>query len=252
MNYKEITSDEYQKLLENKKNIFDNTFKNTNKLVEDKKQFLKTDPDTIIKKQEKDSYIEKLSDMISQKINNADDLKKISNKIDFKDFTNRINLKKVADKIELKNDETSQPSYKNDYMYYIKNPNILADKIVEIYDNNPNANVYNPKHKDKPIKLQNVVNKIDKDKSIGKQYKGFVNEFRNITNNTKIEYDYEIYKDLILDKINNDEVGASNDDSFIKEVGKNFLKNLTGQGVNEYNMIKIDKDALKKNILKIR
>ena len=76
MNYKEITADEYEKLLQNKKNIFNNTFKNTNKLVEDKKKFLETDPDTIIKKQEKDNYLEKLSDLISQKINNADDLKK--------------------------------------------------------------------------------------------------------------------------------------------------------------------------------
>ena len=48
MNYKEITADEYEKLLQNKK-IFNNTFKNTNKLVEDKKQILKTDPDFIIK-----------------------------------------------------------------------------------------------------------------------------------------------------------------------------------------------------------
>ena len=39
MNYKEISSDEYQKLLQNKKNIFNNTFKNTNKLVEDKNKF---------------------------------------------------------------------------------------------------------------------------------------------------------------------------------------------------------------------
>ena len=38
----------------------------------------------------------------------------------------------------MKNDETSQPSYKNDYIYYIKNPNVLADRIVEIYDANPN------------------------------------------------------------------------------------------------------------------
>ena len=53
MNYKEITSDEYQKLLENKKNIFNNTFKNTNKLVADKKQILKTDPDAIIRKARK-------------------------------------------------------------------------------------------------------------------------------------------------------------------------------------------------------
>ena len=56
-------------------------------------------------------------------------------------------MKEIADKIDLKNDETSQPSYKNDYEYYIKNPNILADKIVEMYDNNPNAKVYNPKNK---------------------------------------------------------------------------------------------------------
>ena len=79
-----------------------------------------------------------------------------------------------------------------------------------------------------------------------------MNEFRNIINNTKIEYDYETYKNLVLDRINNDEVSTSNDDSFIKEVGKKFIKNSTGQGVTEYKTIKIDKDALKKNILKIR
>ena len=141
-------------------------------------------------------------------------------------------------------------------MYYIKNLNILADKIVEIYDNNLNANVYNPKNKDKSVKLQNVVNKIDKDVNINEHYKEFVNEFRNITNNTKIKYDYETYKDLILDRINNEEIEASNNDSFIKEIGKEFgkklLKNVTGPGIEEYEMIKIDKDALKKNILKIR
>ena len=36
MNYKEITADEYEKLLQNKK-IFLITLKNTNKLIEDKK-----------------------------------------------------------------------------------------------------------------------------------------------------------------------------------------------------------------------
>ena len=187
--------------------------------------------------------------MISKKINNTDELKKISNKIDFKNITDRINLSKVADRIELKNDETSQPSYKNDYTYYIKNPNILADKIVGIYDANPNAKVYTPTNKENDVKLQNVVNKINKDKNIDKKYKEFVKEFRNITSNTKIEYDYETYKNLVLDKINNED---SNDGSIVKEIGKNFIKNLTGQGINEYKMIKIDKDALKKNILKIR
>ena len=248
MNYKEISADEYEKLLQNKKNIFNNTFKNTNKLVEDKKQILKTDPDAIIKKQQKDDYIEKLSDLISKKINNTDDLKKIGDKIDFKKITDRINLKELSDKIELKNNEVTQPSYKNNYMYYIKNPNVLADKIVEIYEVNPNAKVYTPTNKENAVKLQNIVNKINKDKNIDEQYKGFVNEFRNITNNTKIEYDYKTYKNLVLDKINNEDSNGS----FIKEIGKKTIKNLIGQGINEYKTIKIDKDALKKNILKIR
>ena len=221
-------------------------------MVEDKKQILKTDPDAIIKKQQKDDYIEKLSDLISQKINNVDELKKISNKIDLNRFTDKLDLKKISDKIELKNDETSKPSYKNDYIYYIKNPNILADKIVEIYNNNPDANVYNPRNKNNNVKIQNVVNRIYNDQKIGKEYKEFVNELRNIHKNTHIEYDYQTYKNLVLDRINNDEVSISNDDSFIKEIGKKFIKNLTGQGVDEYKMIKIDKDALKKNILKIR
>ena len=249
MNYKEITSSEYEKLLQNKKNIFNNTFKNTNKLVEDMKQILKTDPDAITKKQQTDEYIEKLSDLIYQKINNADALKKISDKIDSKKILDRFKLKEISNKIELKNDETSQPSYKNDYEYYIKNPNILANKIVEIYAANPNANVYNPKNKNKSVKLQNVINKIDKDDDINEQYKEFVKEFRNISGNTKIEYDYEIYKNLVLDRINNED---SNDGSIIKEIFKKSIKNVTGQGINEYKMIKIDKDALKKNILKIR
>ena len=46
MNYKEISADECEKLLQNKKNIFNNTFENTNKLVEDKKKSIETDPDT--------------------------------------------------------------------------------------------------------------------------------------------------------------------------------------------------------------
>ena len=134
-------------------------------------------------------------------------------------------------------------------MYCIKNPNILADKIVEIYDNNPNAKVYNPKNKNDYVKLQNFVNRIDKDQKIGKQYKEFANEFRNIHKNTYIEYNYQTYKNLILDRINKKD---GNDGSIIKEIGKIFIRNVTAQGINEYKMIKIDKDALKKNVLKIR
>ena len=102
------------------------------------------------------------------------------------------------------------------------------------------------------VKLQYVVNKIDRDENIDEQYKEFVKEFRNITGNTKILYDYQTYKNLVLHKIIDEEISTSNDDSFIRKVGKELIKNLNGDGINEYKMIKIDKDALKKNILKIR
>ena len=74
-----------------------------------------------------------------------------------------------------------------------------------------------------------------------------MNEFRNIPNNTKIQYGYQTYKNLILDRINNED---SNNNNIIKDIGKNFIKNLTGQGLNEYKTIKIDKDTLKKIFLK--
>ena len=74
MNYKEITADEYERLLKNKNDIFNKTFKNTDKLVEEKKQILKTDPDAIIKKQERDDYIEKLSNILSEKIIDGKDM----------------------------------------------------------------------------------------------------------------------------------------------------------------------------------
>ena len=93
-----------------------------------------------------------------------------------------------------------------------------------MYDNNPNSKVYNPKNKNKPVKLQNVIHKIDRDDDINEQYKEFVRDFRNIPGNTNILYDYETYKTLVLDKINNEEVSTSNDDSFVKKWVKNLLK----------------------------
>ena len=95
--------------------------------------------------------------------------------------------------------------------------------------------------------MQYAVNKIDENENIDDQYKEFVRNFRNIPGNTYIEYDYITYKNLISDKINEQDI----DDSLIKKFGNEFVKNLK-EGINDYNTIKIDKDALKKNILKIR
>ena len=140
----------------------------------------------------------------------------------------------------MKNEETSQPSYKNDYIYFIKNPNILADKIVEIYNANPNASVVYPRNKQNSVKIHKLVNKINDDPKIDKQYKEFVKEFRNVNRNTYIEYDYQTYKNIVLDRVNNNkkvstsnedsinkkEVSTSKKDSIIKEVGKKLERNL--------------------------
>ena len=91
--------------------------------------------------------------------------------------------------------------------------------------------------------MQYVVNKTDKDENVDDKYKHFVRAFRNIPGNTYIEYDYQTYKNLVLDKINDD-------DSLIKKIGKNLLENLKGEGRDDYNTIKIDKDALKIIFLK--
>ena len=83
----------------------------------------------------------------------------------------------MSDKIDLKNQEASQPFYQNDYVYFITNPNILADKIVEIYNANPNTSPIYPKNKENNVRIYKLVNKINDDKNIGKQYKEFVKEF---------------------------------------------------------------------------
>ena len=47
-----------------------------------------------------------------------------------------------------------------------------------------------------------------------------MNEFRNIHKNTYIEYDYQTYKNLVLDRINK----KDSNDGIIKEIGKNLSK----------------------------
>ena len=87
------------------------------------------------------------------------------------------------------------------------------------------------------VKIHELVIKINNNPKIGKQYKEFVKEFRNIHGNTHIQYDYQTYKNLILDRINNKKVSTSNDNSSIKEVSTSnnngFIKKL------EINLLKI-------------
>ena len=58
-------------------------------------------------------------------------------------------------------------------IYFIKNPNILADKIVEIYNANPNASVVYPRNKQNNVKIHKLVNKINDDQKL-------VNNIKNL------------------------------------------------------------------------
>ena len=79
--------------------------------------------------------------------------------------------------------------------------------------------------------MVNVANKIYRDQNIAEKYKEFVLFFRNIPRNSYIVYDYITYKNLVLDKIieSKDEddqefLSSSDDTSFLKKFGKEFVK----------------------------
>ena len=49
-----------------------------------------------------------------------------------------------------------------------------------------------------------------------------MNEFRNIHKNTYIEYDYQTYKNLVLDRIDNKDGNVVKET--VKEIGKETVK----------------------------
>ena len=232
--FKEISVEDYKKLLNNKQHTYAKTFKNIELLQKFENRKLKNDDINDIiydeqKLEKEDKYIEKLTDKLSEKIN-----------------------KNNSDLININNND------KESVINFVKN----------IYIKYKNASIYEPRNKNiKEVSLESIMNSIKNNKEIGKSDRENIyniyktnNDFKNVT------IDYNEYKNALedIEKFRNVDITkdiktksksfpSSSKKSLIPklkdDLSKTIIQNITGEG---YNKIKIDQDLLKKNILKVR
>ena len=160
--FKEISVEDYKKLLDNKQHTFAKTFKNIELLQKfEEKKYI----DDIIdeKKIEKeDKYIEKLTDKLSEKINeNNDELLNIH-----------------------KNDRES-------VINFIKN----------VYIKYKNASLYKPRNDDiEEVSLKSIMNSIKNNQNIGKSDRENIYNIHKTNNDLKdITINYDDYKNTMED-----------------------------------------------------
>ena len=231
-NFKEISVDDYKKLLNNKQHTYAKTFKNIELLQKFENRKLKNDNiDDIIYDEQKldkeDMYIEKLTDKLSEKIN-----------------------KNNSDLINIHNND------KDSVINFVKN----------IYIKYKNASLYKPRNDDiEKISLESIMNSIKNNKEIGLTDRQHIYNIYKTSDDLKnVTIDYNEYKNAMKDieKFRNVDIkkdvrrkskSLPSTKSLIPKLkdnlSKTIIENITGEG---YNKIKIDQDLLKKNILKVR
>ena len=232
--FKEISVEDYKKLLNNKQHTFAKTFKNIELLQKFENRKLKNDSiDDIIDDEQKveneNKYIEKLTDKLSEKINkNNGELLNIHN-----------------------NDKES-------VINFIKN----------VYIKYKNASIYRPRNQNiEEVSLESIMNSIKNNKEIGRSDREHIyNIYKSNDDLKNINIDYNEYKNALEDiekfrnvditkdiKTKSKSLPSTSKKSLIPKIkdnlSKTIIQNITGEG---YNKIKIDQDLLKKNILKVR
>ena len=230
--FKEISVEDYKKLLDNKQHTFAKTFKNVELLQNFEDRKLKHDDINDIiydeqKLEKEDKYIEKLTDKLSEKINkNNNDLINIHN-----------------------NDKDS-------VINFIKN----------VYIKYKHASLYKPRNENiKEVSLESIMNSIKNNKEIGVSDRQHIYNIYKTNDDLKdVTIDYNQYKNAMKDieKFRNIDItkdvktkskSLPSTKSLIPKLkdnlSKTIIEKITGQG---YNKIKIDQDLLKKNILKVR
>ena len=185
--------------------------------------------DSIIKNKEslqkEDKYIEKLSDKISSKISNSNNIVKNNNKYVFL----------------------------NPYQYYIENPEHILNHIKDLYmkSNILCKDIYQSKSKTKIISLDSVIRSIKKDGDIPNNLKeGLIYAYDNIANKTKIKYIRGIYDQYVLDPIaqyyiNKDDNLSLDDESFKRELEDHSKDIIPETSVKKTKKDKSLKDELK-------
>ena len=228
--FKEISVEDYKKLLNNKQHTFAKTFKNIELLQKFEDRKLKNDDiNDIIYDEEKlekeDKYIEKLTDKLSEKISK-----------------NNGELININDKESVIN--------------FVKN----------VYIKYKNASIYEPRNKNiKEVSLESIMNSIKNNKEIGlSDRQNIYNIYKTSDDFKNVTINYNDYKNAMQDikKFRNVDIkkdiktkskSLPSNKSLIPKLKDNLSKTVTksifGQG---YNKIKIDQDLLKKNILKVR
>ena len=226
--FKEISVEDYKKLLNNKQHTFAKTFKNIELLQNFENRKLKNDNiDDIIDEEQKieneNKYIEKLTDKLSEKINkNNGELLNIYN------------------------------SDKESVLNFVRN----------VYKRYKNASLYKPRNDNiEEIPLESIMNSIKNNKEIGRSDREHIyNIYKSNDDLKNINIDYNEYKNVLedIEKFRNKDIKTKSKSlpstkSLIPKLkdnlSKTILENITGEG---YNKIKIDQDLLKKNILKVR
>ena len=228
--FKEISVEDYKKLLYNKQHTFAKTFKNIELLQNFENRKLKNDDINDIiydeqKLEKEDKYIEKLTDKLSEKINkNNGELLTIYN------------------------------SDKKSVLNFVKN----------VYKRYKNASLYKPRNNDiEEIPLESIMNSIKNNQNIGKSDREHIYNTYKTNNDLKnVTIDYNEYKNVMEDienfrnvdkDIKTKSKSLPSTKSLIPKlkdnISKTIIQKISGQG---YNKIKIDQDLLKKNILKVR
>ena len=230
--FKEISVEDYKKLLDNKEHTFAKTFKNIELLQKFENRKLKNDSiDDIIydeqKLEKEDKYIEKLTDKLSEKIN-----------------------KNNSELINIHNND------KESVINFVKN----------IYIKYKHASLYKPRNDDiEEVSLESIMNSIKNNQNIGKSDREHIYNIYKTNNDLKnVTIDYNEYKNALedIEKFRNVDItkdiktkskSLPSNKSLIPKLkdnlSKTIIQNITGEG---YNKIKIDQDLLKKNILKVR
>ena len=230
--FKEISVEDYKKLLDNKEHTFAKTFKNIELLEKFENRKLKNDSiDDIIDREEnvekEDKYIEKLTNKLSEKINkNNGELLTIYN------------------------------SDKKSVLNFVK----------DVYKRYKHASLYKPRNENiEEIPLESIMNSIKNNQNIGKSDREHIYNTYKTNNDLKnVTIDYDEYKNVMEDienfrnvdkdiKTKSKSLPSTSNKSLIptlkENISKTIIKKITGQG---YSKIKIDQDLLKKNILKVR
>ena len=230
--FKEISVEDYKKLLDNRQHTYAKTFKNIELLQKFEDRKLKNDDINDIiydehKLEKEDKYIEKLTNKLSEKINkNNNELLNIHN-----------------------NDKES-------VINFVKN----------VYIKYKNASLYKPRNENiKEVSLESIMNSIKNNKEIGRSDREHIyNIYRTSDDLKNVTIDYNEYKNAMedIEKFRNIDITKSvkskskslpSKKSLIPtlkdNISKTIMEKITGQG---YNKIKIDQDLLKKNILKVR